>query len=232
MGLFSLFQKNVKQDDFDLDRTSLVKELQSIRDAISNDRKFFASGFGVIEKRLNSFEKGQNETKQKLAALDDLKLMGRLSLSNKENIETVLKRIETLENTVSQLTQPEVNFTKVGQQGLVNLTKRLVNVDQRLTTGLLENNVSGDSVFPQEIQVDYKLTRGLLNYTQFTNTEKTLLLALYDVQADSEVGAIGVKEVMEKIYGANAKHSKLVYVSKMIKDLQSKGALKRIVEFR
>lgn len=220
MGFFSLFKKTVAKEEFDFEREHIRKDIQELIATITNEQNFVDQNFKLVESKLNDFQTAYSDIQQEL---NDLKIFGKLALHTQEQVETVLKRVETLETQVIQLNNTLLNFTKPSQQGLVNLskpenrfTKRLVNVDQRFTM-----STDSDSSQPGA---------GLLNLNMLTNTEKTLLLALYDLQADLDERAVAIKELMEKVYGSNASHSKLVYVSKMIKDLEMKGALSRIVK--
>src|SRR5689334_11352927 len=108
MGFFSLFRKTVTTEEFSQERQKLWQELQSIHSIVTNEKEFVDKNFGIIENRLNVLQNSQDNLTNMLT---DLKLFGKLTLDNQSQMETLLRRIENIEN---QFTQPVVNFTKPG----------------------------------------------------------------------------------------------------------------------
>ena len=212
MGLFSLFLKKVSQQEFLGQNQRFQQELQQIREAITEEQGFTDQNFKAIESELNKINATTSEIN---ANFDDLKLLGKLAISNNDDISSIKAQISAIESKISQLETGLLNFTKPEN----GFTERLVN--QNL--GLVDDREGKNA--PDDADFDYRFTKPEAGLVALTNTEKTLLLSLYDLQADTEERAVSLSELMKKIYGKAAKHSKLVYVSKMVKDLVLRGVV-------
>lgn len=207
--------------------TTLSQELQELKMAIEQEKERTLTGLMTLDTKLKVQRDDLDSISFSLhrahQTIDDLKLGTKLTLETHEKTGLLEKRIHDIENRLrdieSTFSKRLVNLSELNNQHSLNFTQPEPSL--RVGSPTYENQ-------QQETLNLEMFTKRLVNLARLTRTEKAVLMALYELQADIAERAVPAKELVEKIYGKRAKHSKLVYISKLTKDMVGKGALQKI----